>query len=196
MKIIITITFITIISFCLSGQELKIQQGNRIKTFSPRSVYKMVLLDEYMKTDSCCNYIDIEGRISSVTNDSIKLKLTGYQHFMRDTTINTKINYRLASKDGGLDLTIAHQDINYLKHFKSAKSRKRKESLGPIGGILIIMSLGTMTSNFFIDKKSDREKVWKLAGGEFALGLTLAILSSSKKYNFKAKDGDNWAIIP
>ena len=78
LKIII-ITLTCFITFCGFGQELTIKRDSKEKTFKENSVYFIVLSKvKSYKKDSCCNYNEALGSITSIEKDSFGNEFTNF----------------------------------------------------------------------------------------------------------------------
>ena len=163
------------------GQELTIKRDSQIKSFKENSVYFIVLSKvKSYKKDSCCNYTEALGSITSIEKDSLVMRL---QTFSKSNVLKeTEVNYIDISWDNILQNKIAKSDILYFKNYKSFKSKNLKKKLSIYGSILMLSTGVTMLNTLVIKDKVSRQNLYKLSALQLGCGLTLAIIGSKKRH--------------
>ena len=176
----------------LSAQTLTLTNGSMEKKLVSSGIYEIYLADS--ETDfrnDCCNYTDLRGTLTNVTTDSIYMKLNWFAE--RNMIDDTKIAYSTVSQKGSNYSSFAHSDIFSIRHFKSDKSKKRKQNLSTTGGLLVITGLVTAVNTFLLDNKDGRQILWQSAGVQGGLAIAFIIAGSSKKYQLKGGNPE-WKI--
>ena len=184
MRTALTITFISIITFCLQGQELKLKLGDREKTFDETSVYEIHISESksFLKKP-CCNFSKLTGEITFIGKDSLGIKLSKYESTNTIENVNIAKLYLPASNS--LNVKIARDEIMYLRHYKSSKIKSFKRAINIPAGILMFATASTLVNTFFVAGKDNKNNLLKLGGAQLALGITCIIIGKSKRYYFK-----------
>ncbi|MEO1257449.1 MAG: hypothetical protein AAFZ15_01585 [Bacteroidota bacterium] len=186
-----------IILFCcifqfINAQSLTLTNGNKEKTFKPGGYYEIVLADSEKDLEGdCCNFTDIKGSVTGVTADSLQMQLSWFAE--RNIVDGAKLAYSQVSQKGNNYGSFAHGDILYLRHYKSKKSKKRKDNLSVFGALLVTTGAVTLANTLLIDNKDDRQKLLYSAAAQGGVGFVLVFSNISKKYRFKGNQ-DLWRI--
>ena len=162
------------------GQELTIKRDSQIKSFKENSVYFIVLSKvKSYKKDSCCNYTEALGSITSIEKDSLGMSL---QTFSKSNVLKeTEVNYIDISWDNILQNKIAFKPMKS-PLVKSFKSKNLKKKLSIYGSILMLSTGVTMLNTLVIKDKVSRQNLYKLSALQLGCGLTLAIIGSKKRH--------------
>lgn len=173
------------------GQELKLFRHNNTKVFKSGSIYEVVI-SESAKDKRCCSYKSLVGTLTETSTDSLHFKLSEFKSRYYVENVRFEENYQ--SKNHTINMTIASNEIYYLKNHKSYKSKSNKNGMLSIGAILIISSLGTLVNSVIVKNDASKNVLLISGGVQIGLGLSLVILGSSKHYYLKNKN-DPWKII-
>ncbi len=185
MKIYITFMFLLISVFCYA------QELNIFKSKTSHKIFSTDFLEVGVKINSdetCCNYIHFEGTLTSFSKDSLAFNFfTSVINQKLNSSLNT---FNLAYLNDNSNKIIAKDDILYIADYKSEKSKKTRENLSILGGIIMIGGLVTsLNALIFADNnKSDL----LLAGGiQFGTGFAMGLGFNKSKKRFEAVD-DPW----
>ncbi len=189
---ILLFTLSCLIASASFGQELTIKRESKEKSFKANSIYFIVLSKvKSYKKDSCCNYIEALGSITSIEKDSLGMSL---QTFSKSNVLrDTEVNYIDISWNNILQNKIAKSDILYFQNYKSIKSKNIKKKLSIYGSILILSTGVTMLNTLVVKDKNSRQNLYKLSALQLGCGLTLSIIGSKKRHYITGYDR-SWTI--
>lgn len=181
------LSVLLVLSTVVFAQSVTITNGLKEKTFKPESQYT-ILFGEQSEKENCCNSTVVEGSIKAVTKDSIEVLVSSL--VTRKVSDDFTIVNTNTSKAGYLK-TFAQKDIYNLSHYKSKRSKKRKNSFIVMGSLLLFSGLVT-TANYLAVKKDSSKKTLLYTGGlEVGLGIGILLFTKKKTYAFK-KNTPNW----
>jgi len=186
-KIIASLLFLFFISN-IFGQQLKISNGEKEKTLNTNGIYEIVIGNgEVTADDKFCNCSILTGTIVSSTKDSLQLNVTDIQNYQLIDKVSFSNSF--LPRKNSIASSIAKNDVQRIKYYKSAKSKKRKNGifLG-LGGILLTTGIVTAANRFAVSDKASKRKLTISGGIQFGVGLTLLSLTGTRKYNFKEKE--------
>lgn len=170
------------------AQSLTITNGIKEKTFAPDGFYEIILGEGPNRENlNCCESTQLIGRLSALSRDSLHMDLTKYTH--RKFLDDFKIEDQIFSVDKTNAGSFANSDIYSIKFFKSEKSRKRKENLLGIGGLLFFSGILTSANYFFVSDSDSKKTILKSGALQFGIGITLISMRKTKEYKFKGEDG-------
>ncbi|MEZ4935028.1 MAG: hypothetical protein R2788_23215 [Saprospiraceae bacterium] len=187
MKNIFFLFLFSLFTQIVLAQSLTITNGTKEKTFNPDGFYEIILGEGPNRENlSCCESIQLIGRLSALSKDSLHMDLTKYTNrkFMDDFKIEDQV-YSVDKTNYG---NFAYSDIYSIKFYKSEKSIKRKGNLTGVGALLFFSGILTSANYFFISDSDSKKTALKSGVVQFGIGLTLISISKPKEYKFKGED--------
>ena len=162
------------------------------KTFKSGGFYEIILAEnEEALKNNCCEWTTLKGSLSSVTEDSFQMNLKSYEQ--RAIVDDVKIFHENYAKEGSNFGSFSQQDIFSIRHYKSEKSRKRKNAFSGAGGVLIFTGVVTAINALIVKDDDSKKDILQSGGVQVGAGLAFVIMGNSKRYKLKGKDG-NWQL--
>ena len=167
-----------------SGQQITITSGAKTKNFKPGSWYIIKTTDVPLSSQRS-DRIYYAGTFTRKSADSLEMH-TGTvkaRNIVGDITVEQDYAFNAKALT-----TVAINDIRYLQQYKSKKAYESKKSWNIAGGILILTGALTALDFILVDDKESRNDLLIYGGIQIGVGITVAALSSSKKYYFKDRE--------
>jgi hypothetical protein len=165
----------------IQSQSLTLTREDKQIQFREGHLYEAVLSEYQDPDDDCnCRYSTVLGKIVSVDADSITFLANRIQH--RNLTGDIQVENRLTYLNQKTHATFPREDLLYLKHFKSLKSKKTREGFTNVGGLLILTGIATSLSALAAPEKKSRQHVALAGGAQVGLGIVFAVVNGTKKY--------------
>ncbi len=188
MKITLFITCL-LLSNGIFSQVLEIGNSKASKQIKSTDHIILELIPEGKYDDiPNCSFLEMTGRFIDSTKDSLLFNTSYFQHYKcyecEDCSINTSyIN-------SGNKKMIAKSDVLNMTRYKSLKSKKAKNTMVIIGGV--IMMGGALTAiNALIIGGDNKDKYIIAGGAQLTAGLIIGLSFNQPSYEFMKKD-DPW----
>lgn len=183
----ITIAFLLL---CCSlgsfGQTLQVFNYNQVKTFKPTSYYEIVTA----ANNSDCDWAQYLGRITQISVDSLVFQATSIKsRKMLDAT--AAVHTQQFPHNAG-QVSLAHNDILFLRHYRSEKAFDRRKAYSIIGGLLLFTGAATAIHGLLIDDKPSRKTLFLSGGIQCITGLVFGISSSPPRYYLRDREKVWW----
>lgn len=186
MRYLLLIISMYAIGLPCTAQSLPITSKTKIKTFKVGTYFEIVTADKCED----CDWTKYRGTIKVLSPDSLTLQTT---HIESGRKIDsTAMLHSVYFPHASGSVTLAKNDILLLKAYKSEKSYNRKNSIGVIGGLLIITGAATAIHGIALPKGSGKSATLVSGGAQILTGISLAISSSSKRYYFRDREAVWW----
>lgn len=174
------------------AQGLTITNGEKDKTFKEGSVFQLRLTNHDIPQDGkITNWTEVVGIISQTTRDSFSMILKSYEN---NYTVNyVDVTDIITSKMSNNYGVFSKNDLFSLRKYKSYKSKKRRDNLIGIGGILMFTGMITSMNAFLVHEGSNRNKILISGGIQVGLGIGSLIMYRPREYNFNCGN-EFWEI--
>jgi hypothetical protein len=187
---LITIAYMTACSLCAQG--LTLSNGGVRKDFRLDDVYEAVFSEFHDPDDDCnCRFSTVIGRIASVSPDSVRFVIHEVVH--RNYTGEMRVENQVFNINTAAVTSFPREDLLYLQHYRSLKSKKAKEGFTGAGVLLIFTGIATSLSALAARDKKSRGHVALAGGAQVGLGILFVAVSSTRKY-YVSGGGDVWSI--